>query len=315
MNEYQIVGFVPIDSIELGRLFILENELALIYSSQNDASTYDELRKYDLSNPINPELNDEIKLSKTLPEPLLYQYNKFLIFSKADLIIIKVLDIYNGNVYEVNLGFQPLAIASKDSFMFILADSCLTGWNIADFSNPVMIYQDSIPTCFTGGLLAISDTLMFGILNNDSFKLWNIKLPSQPRLISSGALEYKMPIKVIINDRNIYIAHNFAWARFFISHLTIDDSGKVSLRESKDVDNIDDFLVNRDTIYILTHQIGYYVYKYRFLVGDAINFPDFWTEVPLPELVFSPNFTIHNNYIYFFARKKGVFIYQRKEEQ
>ena len=309
MNEYQVVGFVPIDSLEVGRIFVLDSELIVLYSSQNDASVYDRMRKYNLSNPVKPELTDEIRLTETLPEPLLSQYNKFLIFSIADLNTIKILDFYDNRVHDMNLGFRPLAIASKDSFMFILADSCLTGWNIADFSNPVMIYRDSVLTGFTRGMLAINDTLLFAYLNNYSFKLWNIKLPSQPQLISTGALGYGIPIKIIFNNRNLFIADLDPYGWWRIRYFTINDSGKVGFIDGfSPNERLNDFLVDRDTIYMLMDD--------RLTVSDITTF-DFLLriEVPLPTLVSRPNFVNYNNFVYILARNKGVVIYKRTEEQ
>jgi len=80
MNDYHVVGFVPIGSVEFSRLFVVDNELVVLYSSQNDESAYDEMRKYNLSDPTSPELTDKVRLTKTFPEPALPQYNKFLFF-------------------------------------------------------------------------------------------------------------------------------------------------------------------------------------------------------------------------------------------
>jgi hypothetical protein len=185
-DEYQVVGFAPIDTIGYGRLFLTGERLYTLYDKFY-SSQWSLMREYDISDPANPQLISAESLT-----PTLYTYyishQDTLVFRRSYYHDLIVFNLSTRESYSLDLDYNVYSAAYSQHYLFVSGYGGFRVLDISDLPNYVEIFNDSI--AHYAGLVVLRDTILLEIFHESGyrFKFWNVADPAQPQVIIEGEL-------------------------------------------------------------------------------------------------------------------------------
>ena len=301
-DEYQVVGFTPIDSVRAGVLFVSNDKLYVLYDTLY-SDRFSRIREYDLLDPTRPVLLNEQEIEQ-INQPYVIESEDSLVFMlRHDLLILNLntkatdlLDVPSINDFEYS-----------DGYLFMSGSDGLLVWDISDLPNYTEVFNESAD--HAPGFAAREDTVLLEIYPDSAykFKFWNISNPVQPQVIAQGIMPLQslsMNSIEMLDNKVITFGWNYGVHRFgFDSYdslihedvLYMDYSPSYRLRDS------------------LLYFCGYYSsYIY------VINAYDF--DIQQRITVYGPyyNHTIAleacAEKIYVLVRNQGIEIYERRAQ-
>jgi hypothetical protein len=185
-DEYQVVGFAPVDSVRYGRLFLASHRLYVLY----DTSYYNRwnlMREYDISNPLTPQLISFEELTMPLRAYYLNSQDTLVFFqSYYSGLIIFNLSTRESHFLDLDPGIYDIAYAQ--SYLFINGYAGFRVLDISSLPNYVEVFNDSV--AHYGGFIELRDTILLEVYRDNSYryKFWNVANPTQPQIILEGEL-------------------------------------------------------------------------------------------------------------------------------
>ncbi|TET60487.1 MAG: hypothetical protein E3J47_06795 [Candidatus Stahlbacteria bacterium] len=304
MNEYQVVGYVPIDSVRYGKLFISGNSLFVLYDTTYN-NYWTKMKEYDLSNPLEPILINTDDLEPINPHYYITHQDSFIFFHNS-YDYLQIFNLHTLQSVNINIDYYINSLVYKNNHVFISSYSGLRIWDITNLPNYTEVFNDSIHRW--NGCISYIDTILFETYDHygeNEFKFWNIKNPDQPQMITQGDFSYDFFRTDITNQfiigfyyASIYrFKYDFSDSLIFEESCSFDyydiDESKLSntyiyllLHDYLNIIKIDDF----DEQWIISFRDDYYYYNYYSVLSQEI----------------------YNNKIYLFS-KRGIHIFERRE--
>ena len=309
MNDYQVVGLLPIDTVHYGRVLFYNDQLIILYA--NIYSYADRIRRYALPGPGGtiPQFIEDQQIPLYPLGDRNYKQNDLYLFTVSNIGEMQVLNLSNNESFTLYFDASIFSMAFKDSFMYMVSDSGLMVWNVRDPKNPLKIFYESDTQQVRSALIDISDTLCveFVYTNDQYIKLWNIKDPALPQIVSvvfsPSMVSY--PRKIVFDDPYIYEFDSY-W-NIALYRFIINDSGNVSYQGNYYFYGISDFLVRGINLYVLENNI------IKIRDAELYPYPVVTYEIPLPGNILS--FNVRDGILYILCDPGGVFICKKVEAE
>ncbi len=302
MSEYQVVGYVPIDSVKYGKLFISGNSLFVLYDTTYN-NRWTKMKEYDLSNPLEPILINTDDL-----EPINHYYyityqDSFIFFHNS-YDYLQIFNLHTLQSVNIDTDYYINSLVYKNNHVFISSYSGLRIWDITNLPNYTEVFNDSIHRW--NGCISYIDTILFETYDHygeNEFKFWNIKNPDQPQMITQGNFSYDF-FRTDITDQFII---GFIYESIY--RFTYDFSDSLVLDE---IDYIDYYQeepkVSDSLIYLTTYD--------QLCIIAIDDFDEKWIINIIDYDYHYYSFLsceIYDNKIYVIVRDKGIYIYERRE--
>ncbi len=302
MSEYQVVGYVPIDSVRYGKLFISGNSLFMLYDTTYN-NRWTKMKEYDLSNPLEPILINTDDL-----EPINHYYyityqDSFIFFHNS-YDYLQIFNLHTLQSVNIDTDYYINSLVYKNNHVFISSYSGLRIWDITNLPNYTEVFNDSIHRW--NGCISYIDTILFETYDHygeNEFKFWNIKNPDQPQMITQGNFSYDF-FRTDITDQFII---GFIYESIY--RFTYDFSDSLVLDE---IDYIDYYQeepkVSDSLIYLTTYD--------QLCIIAIDDFDEKWIINIIDYDYHYYSFLsceIYDNKIYVIVRDKGIYIYERRE--
>ena len=192
-EEYEVVGFVPLDSVMYGILFVNGERLFALCDTTHVQNQWSLLREYDLQDPANPVLQNTEWLSFT-PGWVYRDYQDSLVFfgkSYYGMYNLMILNLNTDNVRTLLVEYGIQDLACKDHFLFVSTYNGLRVLDITQLPEYTEVFNDSISRAYA--FLELRDTILIDTYydyQNYRAKFWNVENPENPLLIYDGILPY-----------------------------------------------------------------------------------------------------------------------------
>ena len=302
-DEYQKVGYAPIDTVSIGRLFLFGNRLYTLYGTSYDEQWH-LLREYDLSGSLDPQL---ICIEELTPLPRTYylNYQDTLVFSQSyyPYNSLVIFNLKTRESYFLDLDFSVYGIAYAQQHTFVSGYGGFRVFDISALPTYVEIFNDSV--AHYAGVVALRDTVLLEIYRESGyrFKFWNVVEPTQPQVISEGDLpnQPNTIYSIGLTEHFVICFTNTAISRYRY--------------------NMTDSLVYEDVLYL---NFNYYhqnvsdsiIYIAGYSQIGAIQIDDFttqhiWISDAYDERILSME--VLDERIYVLIRNKGIQVYERRE--
>jgi hypothetical protein len=211
-DEYEAVGFVPVDSVKYGMLYMNNGRLFALYDTTSYYNRWSFLREYDLHDPPVPVLENSSSLF--LPPSLGYRCSQdsFVFFEESyyDLLILNLNTLETHDLY---LGYHAQDVAHREHFLFISTYDGLRVLDISNLPEYLEVFNDSVGR--SGAFFALRDTILIDIYQSTGHyraKFWNIKNAENPQLI------YEEELPGIENLRDVALTDQYI---ILFDHYTI----------------------------------------------------------------------------------------------
>lgn len=302
MSEYQVVGYVPIDSVKYGKLFISGNSLFVLYDTTYN-NYWTKMKEYDLSNPLEPILLNTDDLDP-INHYYYITYQDSFIFFHDSYDYLQIFNLHTLQSVNIDIDYYINSLVYKNNHVFISSYSGLRIWDITNLPNYTEVFNDSIHRW--NGCISYIDTILFETYDHygeNEFKFWNIKNPDQPQMITQGDFSYDF-FRTDITDQFI-----IGFSYELIYRFTYDFSDSLVLNE---IDYIDYYQeepkVSDSLIYLTTYDqlcvIAIDDFDEKWII-DIIDYDYHYYSFLSCE--------IYDNKIYVIVRDKGIYIYERRE--
>lgn len=302
MSEYQVVGYVPIDSVRYGKLFISGNSLFVLYDTTYN-NYWTKMKEYDLSNPLEPILINTDDLDP-INHYYYITYQDSFIFFHNSYDYLQIFNLHTLQSVNIDIDYYINSLVYKNNHVFISSYSGLRIWDITNLPNYTEVFNDSIHRW--NGCISYIDTILFETYDHygeNEFKFWNIKNPDQPQMITQGNFSYDF-FRTDITDQFII---GFIYESIY--RFTYDFSDSLVLDE---IDYIDYYQeepkVSDSLIYLTTYD--------QLCVIAIDDFDEKWIINIIDYDYHYYSFLsceIYDNKIYVIVRDKGIYIYERRE--
>jgi len=298
-DEYQIVGFTPIDSVAVGKIFSYGNTLYSLYNT-NYSYLWANLRTYDLSIPHIPILVAAGEIDNLDPNSYITHADTFLFFWRYSSAYPQHLCIFNLNrLQPVNIetDFIIYSLTCKGNHVFISSDEGLKIWDISSLPHYTEVFGDTFGRWH--GRLTIRDTIMFETYSN-TFAFWNVKNPAQPQLIAQGDF-FLYPSFVEMTQGFVFVFSSGLLYRFqydFSDSLILDDIYVVDYY-------FRDYAVSDTIVYFLGYEEIAVIKADDFSAEQTIQ--NYRSDITFLSL------ELREDMIYVLTRNKGIIIYERRE--
>ncbi len=302
MSEYQVVGYVPIDSVRYGKLFISGNSLFVLYDTTYN-NYWTKMKEYDLSNPLEPILLNTDDLDP-INHYYYITYQDSFIFFHDSYDYLQIFNLHTLQSVNIDIDYYINSLVYKNNHVFISSYSGLRIWDITNLPNYTEVFNDSIHRW--NGCISYIDTILFETYDHygeNEFKFWNIKNPDQPQMITQGNFSYDF-FRTDITDQFII---GFSYESIY--RFTYDFSDSLVLDE---IDYIDYYQeepkVSDSLIYLTTYD--------QLCIIAIDDFDEKWIINIIDYDYHYYSFLsceIYDNKIYVIVRDKGIYIYERRE--
>ncbi len=301
-DEYQVVGFTPIDSVMSGVLFVSNDKLYALYDTVY-SSRWSRIREYDISNPTRPVLLSEQEIESISESYIIEPEDSLVFMLHSDLLILNL----NTKTTELLDVPNTYDIEYMDGFLFMSSYDGLVVWDISALPNYTEVFNESL--YHAPGFVTREDTVLLEMYQDADyiFKFWNIRDPAQPQVIAQGVMP-PQPFNVnsieMLGNKVFSFRWNYAVYRFsYVSYdsLIYED---VLFKEYSPYYRLLDSLI---------YLSGYYANYFY-----VINASDFDAQQQV---------TVHGPYynrilsietfaekVYVLVRNKGIEIYERREQ-
>jgi hypothetical protein len=299
-DEYQIVGFTPMDSVKNGRLFMANDILYVMYDTIY-SNVWSRVREYSLADPNHPAMLDTFEIQPVSQYEYIAYQDSFVFFHHYygfydDLSII---NLSTHEAKDISIPGFIYDVAHANDFVFISSSDGFRVWHNSE--TPSEVFNDSV--YHNTGHITLRDTILLEIYRqaDDEYKFWNISNPSQPQVIVQGSLHHQVqPIGSISMTDQYVFCFDYYDAVYRLSYALGDSlysSGAV-YEDYSEYDMTDTliFLVNQD----------------RFITLNVDDLDYRITIVPSGGLYTSPIIAVetYEDRIFLLIRNKGIEIYQ-----
>ena len=302
MSEYQVVGYVPIDSVRYGKLFISGNSLFVLYDTTYN-NYWTKMKEYDLSNPLEPILINTDDLDP-INHYYYITYQDSFIFFHNSYDYLQIFNLHTLQSVNIDTDYYINSLVYKNNHVFISSYSGLRIWDITNLPNYTEVFNDSIHRW--NGCISYIDTILFETYDHygeNEFKFWNIKNPDQPQMITQGDFSYDF-FRIDITDQFI-----IGFIYELIYRFTYDFSDSLVLDEIVYIDYYqEEPKVSDSLIYLTTYD--------QLCVIAIDDFDEKWIIDVIRDNYYYYSFLsceIYDNKIYVIVRDKGIYIYERRE--
>ena len=183
-DEYQVVGYAPIDSVKNGILCVTNDRLYALYDTATSGLwTY--IREYDLSEPTQPALVHTQEIETMSESPYVEYKDNFIFVSYQSELLILNLDTKGTSRLDIPYIHD---LAYIDGHLFMSTYEGLVVWDISDLPNYTELFNESVD--HAPGYVALEDTVLLEVYQDPDymFKFWNLSNPAQPQIIGQGEL-------------------------------------------------------------------------------------------------------------------------------
>lgn len=184
-DEYQVAGFVPIDALQQGELFITGDRLFALYDTLH-YNRWSLLREYDISDPVNLQLLSTEELSP--PLEYYFDYQDSLAFFQMHYHNLVIFNLNARESHTLTPDYSIFDIAHSQHYLFVSGHGGFRVWDISNLPSYIEVFNDSI--AHYSGFVVLRDTILLEIYREVDyrFKFWNVKNPEQPQVIGQGDL-------------------------------------------------------------------------------------------------------------------------------
>lgn len=186
-DEYQVVGFVGIDALQRGILFINGDRLFALYDT-SDYTRWSILREYDLQSPTEPALLSAESMPVIPAQYVVTHQDSFVFFERLNYTY-NILNLTTREFYSFNTGYSVHDFAQKDDFLFVSANDGLHVWDISNLPQYVEVFNDT--ALRSNAFLRLRDTILLDIYyayDGYRMKIWNVTSPENPLITSVSEL-------------------------------------------------------------------------------------------------------------------------------
>jgi len=301
-EEYEVIGFVPVDSVISGMLFVNNDRLFALYDTTWNYNRWSFFREYDLHDPPIPVLDNSASL--ILPPSLGYRgHQDSLVFFYDSYYYLLILNLHTLEVHSLHLGYHAQDVAHREHFLFISTSSGLRVLDISTLPEYVEVFNDSIGR--SGAFLALRDTILIDMhqyTDHYRAKLWNIKNAENPQLIFEGELPGINNLRdIALTDRYVVLFDPYTIYRY--NHCMYDSLVYEDMLYSNQ-----NYSSQKTTDLQIVLAYGLYI--------ELIDISDFSTQ----QIVISGDWYYQilsletfDETIYLLVRKQGVYVLQRRE--
>jgi len=302
-DEYQIVGFTPIDTVTTGKLISYGSTLYALYDPSY-TYTWAYLRTYDVSNPYTPTLVSSSNIDNLDPYHYLTHADTFVFFRDYPSPYPQNICVFNLNTRQlvsIETDFHAYSLACKGNHVFISSSDGLKIWDISALPNYTEVFTDTFSRW--NGRLALLDTIMLEVYDTwygNAFAFWDITNPEQPQAIAQG----DFPLQPYF----IEMTHDFVFAfnSGFIYRYSYDFSDSLSLEDIYHLDYYyDDYMVSDTLMYLLRYE--------QIKIIKANDFSIEWAIRRYRNNIAFLCLELYEDKIYTLTRNKGIIVYERRE--
>lgn len=305
MSEYQVVGYIPIDSVKYGKLFISGNSLFALYDTTYN-NYWTKMREYDLSDSLEPTLINTDDLEPINPHYYITHQDSFVFFN-YNYNNLQILNLHTLQSVVISIDYNIKALAYQNNFLFISTNYGLIIWDITDLENYIEIYNENDSLYRWRECMVLRDTILFELYNGseNKFKFWNIEDPHQPQIITQGDFPYEF------SGVGITAQFIIGFDYTSIYRFKYDFSDSLIFEESCSFDYYqNEHKVSDSLIYLLFHDclkiIKINDFDEQWIISlRCENYYYYYYYSPLSQ-------EIYNNKIYLFS-KRGIHIFERRE--
>jgi hypothetical protein len=302
-DEYQIVGFTPIDTVTTGKLIRYGSTLYALYDPSY-TYTWARLRTYDVSNPYTPALVSSSDIDNLDPYDYATNADTFVFFINHPSLYIQNICVFNLNTQQlvsIETDFNINSLACKGNRIFISGSDGLKIWDISALPNYTEVTIDTFSRWY--GRLALLDTIMLEVYNTwygNAFAFWNITNPEQPQLIVQGDF--------LLQPYFIEMTHEFvfAFSSGLIYRYSYDFSDSLTM---EDIYTFDYYYDGYKVCDILMYLLRYEQIK----IIKADDFSVEWAIRRYRDDIAFLCLELYEDKIYTLTRNKGIIVYERRE--
>lgn len=300
-DEYQVVGFAPIDTVGYGRLFLAGDRLYTLYDEAY-SDRWCLMREYDISGPLIPQLISVEDLTPTLRTYYL-SHQDTLVFRRSYYHGLTILNLSTRESHSLDLDFNVYDVAYTQHYLFVSGYNGFRVLDISDLPNYVEIFNDSV--AHYAALVALRDTILLEIYQESGyrFKFWNVADPAQPQVIIEGELPnppYQMN-DIGLTDQFVIC---FDYAALYRYRYDLSDS--LTYEDALYFDfSYYNQAVSESLIYIADYE-RIEIIRIDDLTLQQIGVGDSYNEGIL-------SMEIRDERIYVLIRNKGIQVYERRE--
>lgn len=300
MSEYQFVTAIPIDDVERGMLFVVDNSLYVLHHT-SDRYHLDIIERYNVSNPYEPTFDNATYLSMpihALSRVATHRHHAFF-YDYQQLI---GMDFNTLTSHSRLVDFQVYDLACNAQYLFLNTDSGLRIWDIANWPEYTEVYYDSMTRY--NGQTATYDTVLFEIYRRESeykYSFWDIKNVNEPFVISEGSWFHDIH-DIAMNSNYIIYSTGHTLYRY-----TYDSCDTLILEESADIGEIYEHILSDSLIY-LRHSSDF--------TAVALNDFDDYVMTSLLTGLNNPNalaLAVYKDVVFILAYKSGILVFERRE--
>lgn len=303
-EEYEVVGFVPVDSVMYGLLFVNGERLFALYDTTGHYNPGTTLGEYSLQDPTNPVLQNLESIS--LPPIVGFmKHQDSLAFFYHTTYGLLILNLNTLETHSLELGYHVNDIVHYEHSLVV---STYDGLRILDISNLpeyFEIFNDSIYRY--DATLALRDSILLDVLlYNGPYKakIWNIRNPENPEIICEGELpnvQYLSPGSAM-TDQYVILFDYYAIRRYrheIYDTLIYEDI--IFLNQSPTNVKTSDSL-----IYLSSYGNGITIIRMNDFDAEQINIKvSPWNYGVISIDIFEET-------IYALVRKQGIYVLQRR---
>ncbi|MDH4211293.1 MAG: hypothetical protein OEV79_07575 [candidate division WOR-3 bacterium] len=303
-DEYEVVGFVPVDSVTYGMLFANGERLFALYDTTFNYNPGPLLREYSLQDPTNPTLQN-VELLYLPPSLIFRKHQDSLVFYRMSYYDLLILNLNTLETHSLYLGYNVQDIVHREHFLFVSTYDGLRVLDISNLPDYVEVFNDSIYRY--GAFLTLRDTILLDMYeSNDHYraKMWNIKNAENPQIIFEGELPgvYYLAYGPAMTEQYIIIFDHYAVHRY--RHDTYDTliyEDMLYIDQSYSSPKTSDSL-----IYLLYQGNRIGIIQMDDFDAEQITISgDYWNYQML-------SFEIFEETIYVLVRRQGIHILQRR---
>jgi hypothetical protein len=303
-EEYEVVGFVPVDSVMYGMLFVNGERLFALYDTTYNYNPGPLLREYNIQGPTNPALQN-VELLDLPPSLIFRKHQDSLVFYRMSYYDLLVLNLNTLETHGLYLGYNVQDIVHREHFLVVSTYDGLRVLDISNLPNYVEVFNDSISRY--GASLTLRDTILLDMYeSNDHYraKMWNIRNPQNPQIIFEGELPgvYYLAYGSAMTEQYIIIFDHYAVHRY--RHDTYDT---LIYEDMLYIDQSYSSPKTSDSFIYLLYQgnrIG--IIQMDDFDAEQIKISgDYWNYQML-------SFEIFEETIYVLVRRQGIYVLQRR---